>query len=112
MAEWVVQIGRFDIRFTLTSLNRFLSDPKNGHVSWLVNIFVYLKSVTGRRKSIVILPEDIEEISVKGDNVKDWLEQYPDTSEDICEGITDPRGRPFITSVYFYSGHSHDKVTR
>ena len=80
MVEWAVQIGRFDIRYALTSLNRFLAAPREGHLSWLVKIFGYLQSVTGRRKSIVLAPEDIEEIIGKGANIKAWLENYPGAS--------------------------------
>ena len=61
MEEWEVQIGRFDIRYSLTSLNRFLAAPTEDHISRLVKIFGYLQSVTGRRKSIV---------SGKGDKTK------------------------------------------
>ena len=61
MAEWSVQIGRFDIRYNLTSLNRFSAAPREVHLSRLVKIFGYLQSVTGRRKSIV---------SGKGDKTK------------------------------------------
>ena len=72
MAEWAVQIGRSDIFFALTSINPFSAAFMEGHLSWLVNILGCLRSVTGRRKIIVISPEDIEEISGKGVNVKDW----------------------------------------
>ena len=41
MAEWAVQIGSFDIRYALTSLNRFLAAPREVHLSRLVKIFVY-----------------------------------------------------------------------
>ena len=77
MAEWAVQIGRYDIRYALTSLNLLSAAPREGHISWLVRIFGYLQSVSGRRKGIVVSPEDIEEISGKGTNVKYWLEKYP-----------------------------------
>ena len=73
IAVWAVQTGRFDIRFALTSLNSFLGAPMEVHISWLVKIFGHLQRVTGRRKSIVISPEDMYEISGKGDNTKDWL---------------------------------------
>ena len=56
MVEWAVQIRRFDIHSSLTSLNRFLASPREGHFSRLVNIFDYLQSVTGRRKIVFISP--------------------------------------------------------
>ena len=42
MAEWAVQIGRFDIRYALTSLNRFSAAPLTGHLKRLIKIFGYL----------------------------------------------------------------------
>ena len=59
MEEWAVQIGRSDTRYDLTSLNRFLAAPREGYLSRLEKIFGYLQIVTGRRKNIVVSPEDI-----------------------------------------------------
>ena len=50
MAEGSVQIGRFYIRYDLTSLNRFPAAPREGHISQLVKIFGYLQIVSGMRK--------------------------------------------------------------
>ena len=58
-------------------LNRFLAAPREGHLSWLVNLFVYLQRVTGRRKVIVVYTEVTKEMSGKVDNVKYWLDNYP-----------------------------------
>ena len=44
-------------------------------------MFGFLKSVCGKRKGIVISPEDIEDISGKGANMKYWLEKYLGVSE-------------------------------
>ena len=99
MSEWAVQTRSFYICFTLTPLNRFSAAPRKGNTSRLVKIFGYLQSVTGIWKSIVIQPEDIENISGKGANVKYWLEKYPNTSEDIDEVLPEPRGYPISTSV-------------
>ena len=78
----------------------------------MVKIFGYLQSVPGKSKGIVVSPEYIEEISGKGDNVKDRLETYPGSTEDIDDGLPEPRGRPLSTTVYFDSGHAHDQVMR
>ena len=51
-------------------------------------------------------------ISGKGGNTKYWLDKYPGTSEDIDEGLLEPRGRPISTTVYLGSDHAHDQVTR
>ena len=70
MAEWAVHIGRFDILYTINSLKNFLAAPRKGHLSRLVKIFSYLQSFTGRRKCIVVLSEDIEEIIGKVARIK------------------------------------------
>ena len=112
MTEWDVQIARFDICYASTSINRFLEAPRDGYLSWLVEIFGYLQSVTGRCKHIVVSPEDIEEISGNGVNVKDWLDQYPIALYGLDEGLPDPSRRPLSTSMYFDSDHAHNQVTR
>ena len=66
MAEWAVQIGRFDIRYALTSLNRFSAAPRTGHLKRLIKIFGYLQTVSADRKSIVVSAEDIGEIKGRG----------------------------------------------
>ena len=63
-------------------------------------------------KSIVVSAEDIGEIKGKGSDLKVWLEKYPDASEEIDEGLPEPRGAPISTTVYFDSDHAHDLVTR
>ena len=112
MEEWAVHIGRFDICYTVTYLNRFSAAPREGHLKRLVKIFGYLQKVLAKRKIIVVSPEDIVEIICKGANNKQWLEKYTGASEDIGEGIPETRGRPLSTMVYFDSDHSHDQVTR
>ena len=78
----------------------------------MVKIFGYLQTVPEKRKRIFVLPEEIGEISGKGANTKDWLENYPGASEEIDEVLPEPWGRPLRTTVYFDSDHAHDQVTR
>ena len=77
-----------------------------------MKIYGYLKNATGRRESIVISPEYISYISVKGSNTADWMEIYPGATEYIDEGIPETQGQPLSNMVYFYYYHSHDQVTR
>ena len=46
----MVQIGRFDIIFSVTSLKRFSADPWEGRIKQIVKISGYLQDATGRRK--------------------------------------------------------------
>ena len=111
MEEWEFQIGRFDIRYALTYLNIFYAAPQEGHLTRLVKIFSNLQSVPGKRKSNVVSPEDIGEINGKVCNTKYWLEKYPRATEEIGEGLLEPRELSLSTTVYFDSDHAHDQVT-
>ena len=62
MAKWAVKIGRFDIRYALTSLNRFSAAPREGHLKRLIKIFGYLQTVPADSNSIVVSSEDIGDI--------------------------------------------------
>ena len=50
-----------------------------------VNIIGYLQHATGSQKVIAISPEDIREISGKGSITTDWLENYPNSMDNIDE---------------------------
>ena len=60
----------------------------------------------------MVSAEDIGDIKGKGADTKLWLEKYPNASEEIDEGLPEPRGKPLSTTVYFDSDHAHDQVTR
>ena len=77
-----------------------------------MKIFGYSQIFSGRRKSIVIYPENIRDISGKFSNTVDWLKNYPNATEDIYKGLPEPQGCSIITMLCFDSDHSHDQVTR
>ena len=60
----------------------------------------------------MVSAEDIGEIKGKGTDTKLWLEKYPDATEEIDEGLPEPRGKPLSTTVYFDSDYDHNQVTR
>ena len=112
MAEFAVQIGRFDIRYALTLLNRFSAAPREGHLTRLIKISGYMQTVPEEAKSTVVSSEDIEKIKGKRIDTKIWLEKYPDATEEIDEGLPEPRGGALSTTVYFDSDHALDQVMR
>lgn len=112
MAQWLVCIGRIDIGYALTSLNRFSAAPRQGHLKLLRQLFGYLKYNPSKR--IVINPEDkadyaIEKMISDGDC---WKEQYPGAQEDVDSAMPKPMGVALQTSIFFDADHAHDQVTR
>ena len=56
MVDCMVQMGRFDIHYEFTSLNRLSESPSERCTKRLVRIFGYLQHDIGSQKSIIILP--------------------------------------------------------
>ena len=52
-----------------------------------------------RKKVRLGMEQVIREISGKGANTEDWLENYPIVSEYIDERLPQPRGIPLSTNV-------------
>ena len=82
--------------------------PWEVHLKRLVKIFGYLQNVSGKHKIVVVLPDNTGEISGKGVNIKDWLENYQGATEEIYEGLLEPQGCRLSTLVYLDSNHAHD----
>ena len=78
-----MQMGRFDIRYALTSLNRFSAAPRQGHLTRLIKLFGYLQTVPADTNTIVVLAEDIGDITGKGSDIKVFLEKYPNATNEI-----------------------------
>ena len=76
-------MGRFDIRYALTSLNRFSAAPRQGHLTRLIKLFGYLQTVPADTNNIVFLAEDIGDITGKGSDIKVFLEKYPNATNEI-----------------------------
>lgn len=57
-------------------------------------------------------PLDIAEEYNKDNFSPDFLEDYPDASEDISLNLPKPYGKELQTSVFFDADHAHDQKTR
>ena len=63
--QWLVTLGRFDIHTQVTTLSRFMSAPRQGHLKRLQRIYGYVRktkhySVRYRTKGQTIVPSQHE----------------------------------------------------
>jgi hypothetical protein len=114
MLNWIVSIGRFDIAHSVTSLSRFSSCPRKGHLDRALRIFGYLKKKPNRR----ILVDSRDPIITGGDFsigesiIKNLVDDYPDAVEEIDEKLPKPLCDEIALTAFVDSDHAHDKVTR
>ena len=112
MAQWLVVLCRIDICFAVSSLSRFSSAPREGHLRRAFQLWGYLSKF--KNKGITInsraptLGKDVEQKLSK----KDFEEQYPDAAEELPSGLPEPLGEPLETNIMFDSDHAHDQKSR
>ena len=112
MAQWAVTIGRLDIAFAVSSLSRFSAAPREHHLELACYLFGYLKKHPNHRIVVdsrpLLVDNDLRTTSFH----PDFLEDYPDASEDVATDFPIPYGRELDTSIFFDADHAHDHVTR
>ena len=107
--QWIVTSGRFDIAYAVTSLSRFNSRPREGHMKRIRKIFGYLKKYPNR--GFVINPQDFNPIPSNEKLEPDFGNQYADFSEEIDEKLPVPKMKELSTTILVDSDHGHDRKT-
>ena len=114
MLNWIVTIGRLDIAYAVSSLSRFTSCPRKGHLERAISVFGYLKRYPNRR--IVVDSSDPE---IEGDLrvlEPDYTEVFKEFCPDACEEcdrkIPPARIDEMEITCFVDSDHGHDRVTR
>jgi hypothetical protein len=114
MLNWIVSIGRFDVAHATSSLARFTSCPRKGHLDRALLVFGYLKNRDNRR----IVVDSRDPIFEGGEDAfsKNYQEElssaYPDAAEEIDRNVPDPLVDEMEITVFADTDHAHDKVTR
>ena len=114
MLNWIVGIVWFNIAHTTSSLVRFDSCPKKGHLDRALRLFGNLKKYPNKR----IVVDSRKPIVTGGDLichskiVEDFKEEYPEAVEEIDYYLPPPLVDELDITVFLDSDHAHDKATR
>ena len=109
MCQWICTAGRLDICFAVSSLSRYSSNPREGHLKMSVKILGYLKKYT--KKGFVIDPIS-PNTNINYDRVKtDFGNQYYDFVEDIDPSLPKPLMKELNITNFVDADHAHDKTT-
>ena len=114
MGQWLVTIGRFDLCFAMSSLSRFGTCPREGHLKLLLHVFGYLKKWPNKAIAVDSRPKPApkEARTFEADFLADYDYAIPDHEQDYGEICPKAIGTALEVSVYFDSDHAHDKKTR
>jgi hypothetical protein len=91
-------------------MNRFNMIPREGHLKAVKRILSYLKTFPKGRLIIDTSYTDHSVYSVEDHS--NWIEFYPDASEEIPKSLPPEKGLRVRMTVYVDADHAHDLVTR
>jgi hypothetical protein len=107
---WIIVLDRFDIAYATSSMSRFNMLPREGHLKAVKRILSNLKTFP---KGKVIIDTSYPDHSVYPvEDHSNWMEFYPDPSEEIPKDLPPEKGPRFRMTVYVDADHAHDLVTR
>jgi hypothetical protein len=107
---WIIVLGRFDIAYATSAMSRFNMLPREGHLKAVKRILSYLKTFP---KGRVIIDTSYPDHSVYlVEDHSNWMEFYPDASEEIPKDLPPEKGPRVRMTVYVDADHANDHVTR
>ena len=109
--QWLVTLGRFDVMSATTTMARFRTEPRVGHLNRLKRIYGYLKNRTFRHGAIRFRTGPVTH-DLSKDVVYDWERTvYGPVSEIKPRDAPPPRGPAVTTTTYCDANLYHDKAT-
>lgn len=117
IGNWLVTITRYDIAFSIASLSRFSSAPREGHLKRLYRVFGYVKRFPDISIVMDPTPLDIEVPEFRWQ--EDHLLEYPNADNNIVAENDDlvpddwPQSDGTVVDITIFcdADHGHDKVT-
>jgi hypothetical protein len=107
---WIIVLGRFDIAYTTSAMNRCNMVPRKEYLKEVKRILSYFISFP---KGRVIIDTSYPDHSMYPvEDHSNWMEFYPDTEEEIPKELLPEKGSRFRMTVYVDADHAHDLVTR
>jgi hypothetical protein len=107
---WIIVLGRFEIVYATSAMSRFNMLPREGHLKAVKRILSYLKTFPKGREIIDTSYPDHSMYPVEDHS--NWMELYPDASEEIPKDLPPEKGPRVRMTVYVDADHAHDLVTR
>ncbi len=112
MLQWTVSIGRLDICYAVSSLSRFCTNPREGHLERVYRIFGYLRKYPNKAIGIVERDPIVNKDLLQDHTTNyDFEDQYAYAHEEIDDRFPEPKGPELPVSIFFDSDHAHDKKT-
>jgi Reverse transcriptase (RNA-dependent DNA polymerase) len=106
--QWLVSLGRFDIFSAVTTLSRYRTKPRQGHVDRCKGLFGYLAD---KPEAGIRYRTEEPDFSGLPSQVFDWSRSvYGDAKEQLPSDAPLPRGRYVVLTTYVDANLYHDHI--
>ena len=108
--QWVVTLGRFDVLIGVSTMSRYRTAPRIGHLERLKRLYGYLKKrPDGATRFRVGIPNH----ESQGTPVHyDWAQSvYGNVTEELPTDMPTPKGEPVRLTTYEDANLMHDLIT-
>ena len=79
--RWIVEFGRIDIAFEVSTLSKYLDFPRTGHICQALHIFKYLEVCINNELTFDTLFHEVTENQQTRTNIEEMKKVYKDTTE-------------------------------
>ena len=105
-AQWIIQIGRFDIAVHVMTLSSFRAQPRKGHLDRIKRIIGYLSKI---KHSVIRIRTAMPDLSGVDVRKYDWSKSvYAGAKEETPNNLPKPRGKPVKLTTYTDSNLCHN----
>jgi hypothetical protein len=111
VCQWLIVSGRFDLCYAVTSLSRFSSAPREGHLEYARQIMGYLRKYP--KRGYVVNPDpphidpEYSDVEVKCD----FGNQYSYFREEMDPRSPKPTLEELDINIFVDADHAHDKIS-
>ena len=110
--RWIVELGRIDIAFEVSSLSKFLSHPRTGHIYQALHIFKYLETHIDNDLSFDPIYNNIVDSGKNYEKAKEMKKIYIDAKEVFPTNAPLQRGKSIQLNCFVHSDHAGDRIIR
>ena len=110
--RWLVELGRIDIAFEVSSLSSYLVHPRTGHFVQALHIFKYLDIHKKNELAFDPAYHHVTDPMYVKSKQQQMKEMYPDATEDLPLNAPHPRGNAVEVNCFVDSDHAGDTITR
>jgi len=108
-AQWVINLGRFDIAVHVMSMSSFRVQPRVGHLSRMKRIYSYLLNYNN---SVIRIRTELPDVLDFNFFEYDWSNSpYAGAREDIPSNLPNARGKPVLMTSFVDANLYHDALS-